>query len=1062
MIEPMQRYNPLKVEEEVTKYWKERGIPKKVMESNRGKPIFAFLEGPPTANGFMHIGHARGRVYKDVYIRFMTMRGMDVWRQAGWDCQGLPTELEVEKKLGFTAKKDVEKFGLDKFVEEANRLVDYYISHWREASERLGLWLDYDNAYETRRDEYMEHVWHLLKKAYEEGDLYESYKVVPYCPRCETPLSSHEVALGYEEVTDPSIYVKFELEGKHDEYVVIWTTTPWTIPGNEAVAVNPDQVYVKIKVGKEVWILAEGCYERVLRDELKIKDFNVVKRVKGSDLEGIKYIHPLAEEVPAHREHKGAAHTLVTATFVSIEEGTGCVHTAPAHGPEDYELGKEKGLPIFCPISTNGFFTGEGGKYASLYHRDVSETIIHDLKKKGLLIDSGKVKHTYPLCWRCDTPLVYLASKQWFLSIDRIKKKMVEENEKVSWYPKWAGQNRFGDWLENAEDWCISRTKVWGTPLNIWMCLKCGSKKVIGSMDELQRALKKPDKLRLHRPWIDMVKFSCDRCGGIMEREEYVLDTWLDSGVAHFASVNYLKDKELFDKLFPYDFITEAIDQTRGWFYTLLFTSTMLFGVTPYKTVLNQGLVLDREGKKMSKSKGNVIWAINAFERFGVDPLRMYLLSKAAPWENMNFIDEEVSRVSEDINIFWNVVSFAKTYFDLDSFDPDKYALDSLLYYARPEDRWLLSKVNTLIKVVSNALKDYNPHYAARAIREFIVKDLSRIYVRSIRRRAWIEELTKDKLIAYATLNYVIKKILLLMAPMAPYVSEYLYQLLRKPEEPESIHMLAWPSYDQKLVDEDLEDKMEIVQDIIASALAARQKGKKKLRWPVSKAYITPKSGRVKSAVSTFQEYVKSTINSKELIILDVDERPREVKESIKPVLSSLGPKLGKMLNKAVEALAKSDARIVAESFKEKGEYELTFPDGTKISISPEDVNFSFELPSNIVYEEGRFGSVYIDLTATEDIEAMSITNEIIRRVQLMRRDMDLNVSDYVECIIASKSEYVLKSLNFMKDYFEEETRSKLKMVDNLDFKAEGYYNKEWKVERFMVRIMLRKINHVP
>ncbi|PUA31996.1 MAG: isoleucine--tRNA ligase [Candidatus Terraquivivens tikiterensis] len=1050
------RYDPKKVEEIVASWWRERDIQKKVLEANKNAPIFSFLEGPPTANGFMHVGHARGRIYKDIVLRYQTMKGLNVWRRAGWDCLGLPTELEVEKRLGFTSKKDIEAFGLERFVEEANKLVDYYIDHWRRASERLGLWLDYENAYETRKENYMEHVWALLKKAYEDGNLVESFKVVHYCPSCETPLSSHEVSQGYEEVEDPSVYVKFPLKRGKGEYVVIWTTTPWTLPGNEAVAVNPDAWYVKCRVGNEIWIVGEEALERAM-GEMGVDGYRVVQRIKGSELVGEAYRHPLDEEVPSHKEHKSPAHTIVAAPFVKMTEGTGCVHIAPAHGPEDFELGRSLGIPIFCPIRPNGTFAEEGGVYANMYFKQAGERVLQDLRSKGLLVKEGKVVHAYPFCWRCGTPLIYLASRQWFLRIDRIKKKMLEENSKVRWQPQWAGMGRFGDWIASAEDWCISRTKVWGTPLPVWICTNCGAKKVIGSRAELEGAIKKPEKVRLLRPWIDEFVFRCEKCGGEMRRDQFVLDTWLDSGVAHFASVDYLRDKSLFTKLFPYDFITEAIDQTRGWFYTLLFTSVLYFGKAPFTSVLNQGHVLDSEGKKMSKSKGNVVWAMDAFDRFGVDPLRLYLASKAKPWDTINFVPTEVDRVAEDLNILWNVFAFAKTYFDLDRFDPERYQIRAMIRYADPVDRWLLSRINSLVKVVTSSLEDLEICTAAKALRSFVVEDLSRVYIRSIRRRIWVEKATVEKLTAYSVLFYVMRRLVALLAPFVPYLAEYLFSVVKQKEDPESVHLLRWPKADEEFIDQELEDSMDIVQSVLSSILAARQKAGRKLRWPVKSVTLVPKSLRAKQALSLFKDYLRSQANAEDVLITEVGERPSWLRRKAKPVLSSLGPKFGPRLGSVLRAIHSIPAEKLEDDILDDGVASITLQDGTRVELTSSDVSFSDDVPEHISHDEGRFADAYVDLTETESIKLMSLANELIRRIQVMRREIDLDVEDVVECVLASDSKELAEVVGRMGDYIEEETRTRLKIHDPSFKPGEQFYRKDWSIGQIQVSIALSK-----
>lgn len=1048
------RYEPLKVEEEVARWWSENRIMEKVFRRNEGGPVFAFLEGPPTVNGYMHVGHARGRIYKDIVLRFQGMNGLYVWRRGGWDCLGLPTELETEKKLGIRSKKDIEKIGMERFVEEANKLVDYYIEHWRKASERLAVWLDYDNAYQTRHENYMEHVWWLIEQAYRKGDLVESYRVVPFCPRCETPLSSHEVAQGYEEVEDPSIYVKFRLQGSDNQYIVIWTTTPWTLVANEAVAVNPYEEYVRVRVGDEYWILASKLMALVL-GALDVGEYEVVERFKGSALAGLRYEHPLIEEVPAHREHKPPAHTVIEAEFVTMEEGTGCVHTAPAHGPEDFEVGVRVGLPIFNPVASNGYFTGEGGVFAGGYFRDVGERVMEILERKGLLIKRDVIRHNYPHCWRCGSPLIYLSSRQWFLSVKRIKELMIEGNKRVLWRPRWAGENRFGDWLANAEDWCISRTKVWGTPLPVWRCEKCGEIKVVSSKKQLEEADIRPEEIRLLRPWVDRVMFRCRRCGGLMKREPFVMDTWLDSGMAHTASIDGLRNPDLFKKLFPYDFITEAIDQTRGWFYTLLFTSTLLYGEPPYKTVLNQGHVLDAEGRKMSKSRGNVIWAMDIMSRYGADPLRFYLVSKSAPWENMNFVEEELKQVIQDLNILWNIFSFALTYFELDRFDPERITLESVSRQLRPEDRWIASKVNSLCKQATRHLKNLDIHSAARALRDFILDDLSRLYVRSVRRRVWIEEESWDKIAVYATLYYVLKKLVLMLAPITPYLAEKLYQQLRLRDDPESVHLCNWPRPDEALIDEELEDEMEIARITISEAISLRQKRGRKLRWPVKALIISPRSSRARKAFEKLADFIKSQVNSLELRILEVSEKPRDVKLICRPVYERLGPRLGRRLREVEDRLRSIEGERARLELESSGSFKLILSDGSSVELGEDDLVFEEALPENLGRVEGRFAEIYIDFSETRDIVAQSLAREVIRRIQVMRKELDLMISDYIAATVVVEDEEDRRFLEEVKDYICEEVRARnITLSSEKPERLEGYV-KEWVIEgkRFTIAI---------
>lgn len=1058
-------YNPIAVEKETSTWWMENNILRKVMMLRSNRPSFSFLEGPPTTNGFMHVGHARGRAMKDVVLRLKTMQGFDVWRKAGWDCQGLPVELEVEKKLGITSKKDLEeRVGLEKFVEMCKDLVDFYINHWRNASERLGLLLDFDNAYETRKDEYIEFVWWAIKKADEKGLLVEDFKVVPTCPRCETPLSGHEVALGYTTVTDPSIYVKFQIRGKINEYIVIWTTTPWTLPGNEAVCVHPDYKYARVKVGDEVWILAEQLIEPVMR-AVGVTGYKVIEILLGKTLEGLKYEHPLLSEVPKQRDHTGRYdHAVICGEHVTLEEGTGCVHTAPAHGPEDFEIGKKYGLPTFCPVNQRCRFTDDAGKYVGKFVKDADQEIISDLQKKNLLAKARIIEHEYPLCWRCDSPLVYRTDKQWFLRITPIKQQILDENKKVDWAPEWAGSSRFYDWLINAEDWCLSRSRVWGSPLNVWVCVTCDERQVIASKDELRSKAKfLPDYLELHRPWIDLVILKCPKCGGDMHRVNFVLDCWFDSGVAHAASVNYLKDKTIFNKVYPYDFITEAVDQTRGWFYSLIFTGVMLFDQSPYKRVLCQGHILDKYGQKMSKSRGNVVWSIDAFDKVGVDPLRLYMLGKSAPWESLNFDLDEVEQVIKFLVVFWNVFVFATIYMDLDGFDPKHWSLEKIKGHLRPEDRWLLSKTQSLVDDVTRSLENLLLHQAVRNLSTYVTEDLSHFYVRLVRRRTWIEKEHPDKLAAYATLYETLGTILRLLAPLAPYISEKLYQHLIRgssPDAPESVHMCDWPKPNPELMDKNLELQMGIVGDVISAVAYARQKKQVKLRWPVKHVYIVATDNTTYTTLNTFSAVFLDQTNSKELTLIPPGAEPEFVKKIVEPNYAKLGPRLKEKTADVVKKIKSLDGQTVKEQLAQTGAYFLKLDDGGELKLTAEDLLFKEELPAHVSMAFSKYGVVYVDTTRTPELLAEALSREVVRRAQLMRKEMDLKIEEYVNLIIKPQEKETANLLYKMQNYILSEVRIKelviLQPGESFTPSPKMYF-RDWDIEGETITISLER-----
>jgi isoleucyl-tRNA synthetase len=956
------QFDVKRIEELVRRFWDENKIEKRWHENGGDKGLYTFLEGPPTTNGFPHVGHIRGRTYKDVVIRYHKSLGYRVWAKGGWDEQGLPVEIEVEKKLNLRTKKDIEKVGYEKFSLECNSLVDYYLEKWKEVgTRRLGLWLDLDRAYETRKAYYIEHVWAFLKNAWEKGLLFEDYRVLPFCPRCETALSDAEVDQGYEDREDPSIFVKFPVEGSSNTYLVIWTTTPWTLIDNEAVAVNPnfDYALVKVTVNNEVeylW-LAEKLVPQLM-EKFGVKNYEIVRMVKGSELAGIRYNHIYMDKVPVHAQHISSAHYVVLADFVTLEEGTGLVHIAPAHGPEDFEVAKKYGLPVTNSVEINGIFNELGGEFRGKYWLDVSQEVIRDLKARGLLLYSGTVVHAYPHCWRCGTPLIYRADKQWFIRVSEYRGKLVEELKKVKIYPDFL-RDRFDNWVANARDWTISRSRVWGTPLPIWRCKDDPGKiLVIGSLEELRKYAKfvpnVPDDMLVHRPWIDLVKIETEDCREWV-REPFVIDVWMDSGVAWIAGINGLRNKELFDELYPYDWVTEAIDQTRGWFYSLLVTSVLWMGKAPYKSILISGHVVDKYGQKMSKSKGNVIWAEDLFNKWGADPTRLYLLTKSAPWDTMSVDPDEISDARSILSILWNVVKFASTYMELDNFNLKVHRLEDLISKGLIEDRWILSRFYSRLRRFINYMDNMELHMAAREWVDLVVEDLSHGYIRLIRRRVWSEESREDKYAAYSVLYHVVKGALVMGSILVPHVTEYLWQAFVKRfenDEAESVHFSLLPKVDDRYISEELEHVFDTLFAVFSDIAELRNKIKVKLRWPLAKAIVKVNNAERFSQVKPLLEYLA---NVKEVLFVN------------------------------------------------------------ELGTCNED---------EYVRAQGRDYEICLSKVMDRRLYYEALAREVVRRIQTMRAKANLKVDEKIRVYISTKGEDLLNAISEFRDYIINEVRA--------------------------------------
>jgi isoleucyl-tRNA synthetase len=1040
-------YQSRVMEEKVQKFWDENQTYQHTKDLRKDQPNFSFLDGPPYCSGRIHLGTAWNKIIKDSFLRFKSMSGFNVRRQAGWDTHGLPIEHKVEGILGLKSKKEIEThIGIENFVNKCKEFAVENQALMTRQFQMLGVWMDWDKPYVTFDTQYMESCWWTLKRAHEKELLVNDLRVITWCPRCETALALAEI--DYENKEDPSIYVKFPLKGTENEFVLVWTTTPWTLPANLAVCVHPDYDYAYVKVENEendhseVYLLAEALVEATFPE----KDYEIIKVVKGSDLEGTKYEHPLPVEIPFHKDFQ---HKILPGDHVTLTEGTGCVHTAPGHGPDDFEIGKQYGLPIFCPVDEAGLFTAEAGKYDGQFVKDADSNIIADLKSHHLLFKEGIIDHRYGFCWRCKTPIIYLATKQWFLKITAVKDQMLSELDKVEWVPSWAGDSRFRNWVENARDWTISRQRYWGIPIPIWLCQECGKMEVVGSIGELQEKIVEGELEGdfIHRPHVDEIKLGCS-CGGKMQRTPDVLDVWIDSGVAGWAALHYPQEKEMFEEWYPYQFITEGHDQTRGWFYSQMGCGVIALDSVPYQRVLMHGFTLDEEGKKMSKSLGNVVEPDEVIEKFGADVLRFYLLWGNKPWDDLKFNWEEVGTVNKMFNILWNVYVFSTTYMALDDFNPTLYTADDLKF--RDEDLWITSRINSVAAEVTDALDSLHLHKATRSLNHFILEDLSRWYVRLIRGRTWVEKDDPDKLGAYYTLYHVLKKLITTLAPISPHVTEEIYQNLVcgvEEDAPESVHMLDW-DVDETVIDLDLENNMDVLRDIIEACARARDVARYKLRWPVREIVIVSEDNAVLKATEALQDVLMEQTNTKAI-------RSSEEFEGLKilatPNMKTLGPKLRGDVPRVAANMADADGAEIVASLESDGKYLVELEDKT-ITLEDGDVVFETELPDNVVSAEFTGGSVFVDTELTPEILSEAMARELIRRIQDMRKDLDLDVEAHINVYVDCSPEFKALVKPHI-DFISHEVRAQ-----NLLFEAEeADYSKKWNIEEHELAISIKK-----
>ncbi len=1045
------RYDAKKIEEEVKQFWEANKVYEKVREkTGRSDKVFNFIDGPPYPSGDIpHIGTAWNKTLKDVILRYKRMNGYRVFDRPGYDCHGLPIEVKVEQKLGVRVKREIEeKIGVDRFINECRELALNNLKSMTKWFRELGVFMDWENPYLTLTDDYIEAGWWLVKKAAEQGLLTTEERVVYWCPRCSTTLAEYEVE--HHELVDPSIYVKFPVRGRSNEYLLIWTTTPWTLPANTFIMAHPEEDYVKIRVGGEYYILAEKRLEHVVR-EAGIKEYEVVERFKGSMLEGLEYDHPLEDIVPLQHELKKYHRVLMAPEFVTMHEGTGLVHGAPGHGKEDFTVARKYGIDrIASPIDDEARFTEEAGKYRGLYVRDANPVIIRDLKERGALLYESLVKHRYPVCWRCKTPVVQRATRQWVLKVSRLKDKLLEELDKVNWIPEWA-RDRTRHMIENIQDWVISRQRYWGTPLPVWICPE-GHMLVIGSVKELEdHGGKRPKEL--HKPWIDEVTLKCPVCGREMRRVPDVMDVWFDSGIAFYAAKGHPEKLSLEDIIL--DFVVEGHDQTRGWFFSLLRSGVLGFGRAPYRNVLVHGFVLDEKGFEMHKSLGNYVGTDEAIERVGRDPLRFWAVQNIT-WEDARFSWKKFDNIQRDLGILWSTYVFASTYMNLDKYDPSIHGIREYTDALRIEDKWILSRINRLVKEVSMKLDNYLIHEAARLLRDFIVEDMSHWYIRLVRPRVWVEENTRDKLAAYTVIYYVLDRYLRLIAPFTPFLAEKLYQEVFRPAvpgSPVSVHLLEWPMADEEFIDVGLEGEMEIVKDIYEAAAAARMKAGLKLRQPVKLITIYTDREEIREVVEKHREIIKSLANTLTVEVKGLGELGRLVEYRVKPNYRVIGPSFRKMAPKVLEYIRRNEA-VIAKDIVEKGVHKTVIDDAV-VELTREHLSITPVYVEGYSVEERDWGSVAVYTRLTEEEQAMGLARDIVRRIQVMRKDLNLDLNAKIRTLIVAPGNTV-KMIEKHREYIMSETRSsKLEILDKTPEKIEGYA-KEWEImgEKYLIAIV--------
>ncbi|NEX02622.1 Isoleucyl-tRNA synthetase [Pseudobutyrivibrio sp. NOR37] len=1026
-------------EKQVLKFWEENDIFQKSMDSRKEGETYTFYDGPPTANGKPHIGHVETRAIKDMIPRYQTMKGKFVPRKAGWDTHGLPVELEVEKLLGLNGKEQIEEYGMEPFIKKCKESVWKYKGMWEDFSGTVGFWADMDNPYITYDDNFIESEWWALKTIWDKKLLYKGFKIVPYCPRCGTPLSAQEVAQGYKTVKERSAIARFKIKGE-DAYFLAWTTTPWTLPSNLALCVNPVETYIRVKAADGyTYILAEALADKVLGKLAKEegeKAYEVLETYKGTDLEYKEY-EPLFEcaGVAAEKQHK-KAHFVVCDDYVTMSDGTGIVHIAPAFGEDDAKVGRKYDLPFVQFVDGKGELTEET-PYAGQFVKDADPNVLKDLDAKGQLFEAPKFEHEYPHCWRCDTPLIYYARESWFIKMTEVKDDLIKNNNTVNWIPDSIGKGRFGDWLENVQDWGISRNRYWGTPLNIWECPDCGKQISIGSRKELAELSGRPDaeSIELHRPYIDEVTCKCPDCGGTMKRVPEVIDCWFDSGAMPFAQHHYpFENKEVFEQQFPAKFISEAVDQTRGWFYSLMAESTLLFNKAPYENVIVLGHVQDENGQKMSKSKGNAVDPFDALEKMGADAIRWYFYTSSAPWIPKRFGENAVMEGQRKfLGTLWNTYAFYILYANIDEFDPTKYEFDFSKLAVM--DKWILSRLNSAIKAVDENLGSYKIPEAARALDEF-VDELSNWYVRRCRDRFWAKGMEQDKINAYMTLYTCLKDIALASAPMIPFMTEEIYQnMVRSVDKtaPESIHLCDFPAVNEAFIDKKLEDDMDELLKIVVHGRACRNTANIKNRQPIGQMYIKAEHELDDMYVSIIED----ELNVKKATF--TEDVSSFTSYSFKPQLRTVGPKYGKFLGGIQKALASLDGNAAYAELKANGVIKLPEVDAS-IELAEEDLLISMAQTEGFVADGDNYVTVVLDTNLTPELLEEGFVREIVSKIQTMRKEADFEVMDRITVSYESSAK--------IKDVFEanKDVIAGEVLADEIVCGVSGTHTKEWNI----------------